>query len=104
MGGISSGKPERGFVYCSECNGEGVIYNNADPTSGQWVECECATLLRSHRELVDAGKSALAILPHVVKFLKFQRPGREFWPNREAGEGAIARLESAIATAKEVQP
>lgn len=24
---------------CSDCEGTGKIYNNADPTSGQWVYC-----------------------------------------------------------------
>lgn len=51
---------ERGYVYCSECDGEGRVYNNADPTSNQWVECECShfmTLLESAKKvlgLVDA--------------------------------------------------
>lgn len=25
---------------CEDCDGRGRIYNNADPTSGQWVKCE----------------------------------------------------------------
>jgi hypothetical protein len=55
----------------------------------------------SYDELVDACRSALDVLPHVVKFLKFQSPGREFWPNREAGEAAISRLETALKKATE---
>ena len=27
---------------CGECEGTGKIYNNADPTSGQWVYCPYA--------------------------------------------------------------
>ena len=38
---------------CSECEGTGKVYNNADPTSGQWVECEYAALLA---ELAKGGK------------------------------------------------
>lgn len=30
---------------CEECEGTGKIYNNADPTSGQWVECEYLTAI-----------------------------------------------------------
>lgn len=48
-----------------------------------------------YEAMVDAVTSALDILPHVVKFLKFQKPGREFWPNREAAEAAVSRLEHA---------
>jgi hypothetical protein len=25
---------------CDYCDGDGRIWNNADPTSGQWVECD----------------------------------------------------------------
>lgn len=27
---------------CPDCDGNGRIWNNADPTSGQWVDCDCA--------------------------------------------------------------
>lgn len=27
---------------CTACDGEGRVWNNADPTSGQFHECECA--------------------------------------------------------------
>jgi hypothetical protein len=27
---------------CGDCDGTGKIYNNADPTSGQWVPCPYA--------------------------------------------------------------
>ena len=27
-------------IECRDCDGEGVIWNNADPTSGQSVACE----------------------------------------------------------------
>lgn len=27
---------------CEDCDGDGRIWNNADPTSGQWIECDCA--------------------------------------------------------------
>jgi len=26
--------------FCDHCDGDGRIWNNADPTSGQWVECD----------------------------------------------------------------
>ena len=26
---------------CTECDGFGMCWNNADPTSGQWVACGC---------------------------------------------------------------
>ena len=29
-----------GDDICEQCDGEGRIWNNADPTSGQWVECD----------------------------------------------------------------
>lgn len=54
--------------------------------------------------LLEAAKDAADIFPHLVKFLKFQRPGREFWPNREAGEATIDRLMSAIASVEGVRP
>jgi hypothetical protein len=25
---------------CDSCDGRGIIWNNADPTSGQWMECD----------------------------------------------------------------
>ena len=28
---------------CEDCEGDGRIYNNADKTCGQWVECECVS-------------------------------------------------------------
>lgn len=31
---------------CGDCEGTGKIYNNADPTSGQWVECPYAEAIR----------------------------------------------------------
>lgn len=27
-------------MECPDCDGEGVIWNNADPTSGQCVDCD----------------------------------------------------------------
>ena len=27
------------YIECQDCDGEGVIWNNADPTSGQSVQC-----------------------------------------------------------------
>lgn len=26
---------------CIYCEGSGRVYNNADPTCGQWVHCDC---------------------------------------------------------------
>ena len=26
--------------HCENCDGEGKVWNNADPTSGQWLPCE----------------------------------------------------------------
>lgn len=44
-----------GYERCMDCEGTGRIYNNADPTSGQWVECECVELI-SKAKLWDAHK------------------------------------------------
>ena len=30
-----------GETECHDCEGEGRIWNNADPTSGQSVDCDC---------------------------------------------------------------
>lgn len=30
---------------CGDCEGTGKIYNNADPTSGQWVECPYSKII-----------------------------------------------------------
>lgn len=57
-------------------------------------------LRKDRYALLEAATSALDIFPHLIKFLKFQKPGKEFWPNREAGEAAIVKLESAIAQAE----
>ena len=27
-------------IECNDCQGEGIIWNNADPTSGQSVDCD----------------------------------------------------------------
>ena len=27
-------------IECTDCDGEGRIWNNADPTSGQYVDCD----------------------------------------------------------------
>lgn len=32
--------------YCEECEGTGKIFNNADPTSGQWVYCPYSEAIR----------------------------------------------------------
>ena len=29
------------FQNCDQCDEDGRIWNNADPTSGQWVPCDC---------------------------------------------------------------
>lgn len=34
---------------CEYCEGTGKIYNNADPTSGQWVACPIAELIEAVR-------------------------------------------------------
>ena len=39
---------------------------------------------------------ALPYLRHSVKFYRFQRPGREFWPNREEVEGTIRDAEIVL--------
>lgn len=31
---------------CEDCEGTGKVYNNADPTSGQWVYCPYAEAIR----------------------------------------------------------
>lgn len=31
---------EENEIECTDCDGEGIIWNNADPTSGQSVQCD----------------------------------------------------------------
>lgn len=50
-------------------------------------------------ELLEAAKTSLDTLKHAIIFFKYQRPGHEFYPNRESAEANIARLESIIAKA-----
>lgn len=33
---------------CEDCDGFGRSFNNADPTSGQWVACEACGDTRGH--------------------------------------------------------
>jgi hypothetical protein len=49
---------------CEQCHGEGVIWNNADPTSGQWVDCDrCAV----RRDLArGGGVRSLQAIGHVA--------------------------------------
>ena len=47
--------------------------------------------------LVAALEGALPYLRHSVKFYRFQRPGHEFWPNREEVEGSIRDVAAALA-------
>lgn len=54
----------------------------------------------SHETLLEEAREARILLKHLIKFLKFQRPGKEFYPNREAGEACINRLETLIAQAE----
>ena len=82
----------------------GVRLNEADAEFIVRAVNEREALLASHAALLEAAESAYDIFPHLIKFLKFQRPGKEFWPNREAGEAAIAKLEVAIAQGEKVRP
>ena len=37
---FDDGRPNlKGHEECDLCDGQGVSWNNADPTSGQWIEC-----------------------------------------------------------------
>lgn len=86
-------------AICDECGASVGPYGCCSAVRARNTEIQ--RLQKANLLLLDAAASALAILPHVVKFLKFQRPGREFWPNREAGEAAIDRLHHAIVVGKE---
>jgi methyl-accepting chemotaxis protein len=61
---------------------------------------EIDRLRESNKALLEEAKEARTLLNHLIKFLKFQRPGKEFYPNREAGEACILRLETLIAKAE----
>jgi len=37
----SSDWADAGPSDCDQCDGFGVCWNNADPTSGQWAPCPC---------------------------------------------------------------
>lgn len=34
---------------CEDCEGSGKIYNNADPSSGQWVACPVYELIEAEK-------------------------------------------------------
>lgn len=40
---------------CPECDGLGNVWNNADPTSGQRVDCEVCGGPNANRALMDRG-------------------------------------------------
>lgn len=48
-------------------------------------------------KLVEALKMAMPFLERAPKFYKYQRPGREFWPNREDAEAALSDARTALA-------
>lgn len=50
-------------------------------------------------DMLKACQHALPLLKHLNKFLKYQRQGREFWPNREDGDATLETLAAAIAKA-----
>ena len=51
-------------------------------------------------ELLEALEMAMPYLERAPKFYKFQRAGREFWPNREEAEGCFFKALAAIAKAR----
>ncbi len=55
----------------------------------------------SHAALLAACKEVNPLLKRLVKTLKYQKPGKEFWPNREEGEGLLDRIAEAIALAED---
>lgn len=59
-----------------------------------------ARLMAAAPDLLRACESALPLLQHLNRFLKYQRPGREFYPAREDGDAAIDELSASIAKAK----
>lgn len=50
------------------------------------------------KALREALTEALPWLERGEKFYKFQRPGREFFPNREEAEGVTNRVRAALST------
>ena len=80
---------------CSACVGHppgSVISNHPS--------CEAAILRAVNRNLLLALREMMPYLERQIKFLKYQRLGREFWPNREEAEGCLGRAHAAIERAK----
>jgi len=50
--------------------------------------------------LLAALEDALPYLERSVKFYRFQRAGREFWPNREEAEANVQHARTAIGKAR----
>lgn len=47
---------------CEDCEGKGRIYNNADETCGQWIECECV----SSKAMVNVD----ALMKRLIQYMK----------------------------------
>lgn len=43
---------------CKICYGEGIIWNNADPTSGMWCECECVECEELNKKMEEKGNES----------------------------------------------
>jgi len=95
--------------FAEACIGRGEIIDWSD-ADAQRIEEDIAKLIREELEkdalagkrpegvekLIEACKETIPILEHLMPFLKYQRPGKEFWPNREEGEGLLGRLQTAL--------
>ena len=52
-------------------------------------------------ELLESVKELAGLLAHAAPSFKYQRAGREFYPNREAVDGALSRAAAAIVNAEQ---
>jgi len=60
------------------------------------LETTVERVSQQNADLLAALRGALPYLEHSLKFYRFQRPGHEFWPNREEAEGNIRQARAAI--------
>ncbi len=79
-----------------------ILRETQENRNKAWVEVNRLTTLLAHyqealRVKDEALRHQLPLAEHCVKFFKYQREGREFWPNREEAEGVITDMRTALA-------
>ena len=74
------------------------MMDDGKSSGNEWqdINDKLATLRAEKADLLAALRGALPYLEHSLKFYRFQRPGHEFWPNREEAEGNIRQARAAI--------